>query len=197
MPDPLPFIGLPFVHPVMVVLWTVFSVRLNERAARCPRPYSLKLPLDDRIPFIPAFALHYFSAYILANAGYVGFLTNPHYPKIALGYLTLFASGLLAYWLFPCRVERREALTGRDFSTRLLAGFQRRAKPFNSFPSMHVAYCLFSALMLSRYSPPWLSALCLGWAGLVAAATLFTKQHHLLDVAAGAALAAGVVWLVA
>ncbi len=188
-------IWLQIGYPLIVGGWIVLSLVLNERAARQPQHYSLKLPVDDKIPFLPVFALPYFSAYVLGNAGYIVLLTHAVFPKVFLGYLLLFLAGLTSYYLFPCRVERQEVLAGDRFSTRLLARFQRRLKPYNSFPSMHVAYCLFSALMILAYGPPWLVAACLGWAGLVAVATLFTKQHYLLDVLAGAGLAMGVVWV--
>lgn len=188
-------IWLQIAYPIIVGGWIILSLVLNDRAARRPRHYSLKLPVDDEIPFIPMFAIPYFSAYVLGNAGYAVLLTHAIFPKVFLGYLVLFFSGLISYYLWPCRVERQEAIAVTNLSTRLLAGFQQRLKPYNSFPSMHVAYCLFSALMVFAYGPRWLVLFCAGWAGLVILATLFTKQHYLLDVLAGAALAAGVVFV--
>jgi len=184
---------LQIAYPIMVGIWVVASLALNERAARHPRPYSLKLPVDDRLPFIPVFVFFYFSAYLLGNASYLLLFAHPIFPKVFSGYLALFGVGVTCYFLFPCRVERREALAPTTIPTQLLVAFQQKLKPYNSFPSMHVAFCLFSALMIIMSGAIWLGIFCLGWAGLIALSTLLTKQHHLLDVAAGAVLATSVV----
>ena len=41
---------------------------------------------------------------------------------------------------------------------------------------------------------PWLKVLAFGWAGLICASTVFTKQHSIIDVACGLALVAVWYW---
>jgi membrane-associated phospholipid phosphatase len=179
-----------------LILWVGVHITLNKRAQQKPRHYSTKLAYDDLIPFIPSFAVIYFSAFILGGTGYLFLFTNDNLPKVALGYLVLFTIGSLSYTFVPCRAERQEGLRVTDFSTYLIAAFQQRSEPFNSFPSMHVGYCLFSALVVLRYGSPALGWTLLVWAALVAISTLFTKQHHLVDVGVGAALATAVFWFI-
>jgi membrane-associated phospholipid phosphatase len=180
---------LQVAYPFFLILWVFVHMRLNKRAQQQSRHYSTKVALDDRIPFVPGFAPLYFSAFILGTTGYLILFTHENLPQVVLGYLILFTIGSLSYMFIPCRAERQEDLIVTNISTYLISTFQRRSEPFNSFPSMHVGYCLFSALVVLRFSSLELGGILLIWAGLVAISTLFTKQHHLVDVMVGAVLA--------
>jgi membrane-associated phospholipid phosphatase len=187
---------LRIAYPFLVVLWLLSSLALNAWTQRRQRHYSTKLNCDDFIPFVPGFAFLYFSAYILGNTGYLLLQADQNFSRIFIGYLILFGLGIASYILLPCRVERREELVVTNVSTYLLSAFQRRSKPFNSFPSMHVSYCLFSALAVIYFGSMVLGLVLLIWVVLVAISTLLTKQHHLLDVIAGAVLAVFTFWLI-
>ena len=56
--------------------------------------------------------------------------------------------------------------------------------PHNLVPSLHVAYTSLTALLVHR-------PLVYAWAAMLALSTLLVHQHHLLDVATGAALGWG------
>lgn len=63
----------------------------------------------------------------------------------------------------------------------------------NACPSLHVAFSVFSGIWIERslrriHSPRWIRALNLLWAIGIVYSTLATKQHVVLDVAAGAVL---------
>ncbi len=61
---------------------------------------------------------------------------------------------------------------------------------YNLVPSLHVAFACTAAAVLARAGGPrWAFGLWL-WGIAIVASTLVTHQHHVLDVAAGAALAA-------
>lgn len=61
--------------------------------------------------------------------------------------------------------------------------------PYNLFPSLHIALCLIVADMYARHSRGAVRVgLCL-WFFLIGISTLFTWQHHLVDIAGGAMLA--------
>ena len=57
--------------------------------------------------------------------------------------------------------------------------------PYGCFPSLHVAWAFVSALTCYRVHAGvgWVAA---GWATLIAVSTLYTKQHYVVDVIAGA-----------
>lgn len=177
---------LPIVYPFLVALLFVTILVLNDYSARRPRVRLTKLKLDDAVPFVPGFAIPYLSAYVLGNMAFVVLHRHWSFPKVLLGYVTIYLFTSLCYLLYPTRVERREDIVATSVSTRLLAAFQGVAKPFNVFPSMHASYCLFSGLTVLHYSGMWLGVILLSWAGLVVLSTLLTKQHCFLDIVAGA-----------
>lgn len=130
-------------------LWVALYFAAGERAARLTSHHSTRLAVDDRIPFRPGFVLPYLSGYILSNVGYLVLSNRDYFPQVALGFIILFFAGILSYVLFPCRVHRIEVINGTGISETLLSAFQRTAKPYNSFPSMHVSFSLMSALTVA------------------------------------------------
>jgi len=187
---------LTLLYPLLVGVVFATILLVNNYTAQRPRHFSTRHRLDDLIPFMPVFAIPYFSAYVLGNGAYIFLHSNPNFAHIMLGYVIIYLVSNASYMLLPTRVERRERLTADTASTYALTRFQHVSKPFNNFPSMHVSYCLFSALIVVAYAGSRWSVALLVWAGVVAISTLFTKQHHLLDVGSGALLATAAYWIV-
>ncbi|MDP1976721.1 phosphatase PAP2 family protein [Undibacterium sp.] len=62
-------------------------------------------------------------------------------------------------------------------------------KPYNQLPSLHVAYCLlFWSALREHVRPAALRITLAAWLLLTAASTVFTYQHHMLDVLGGGLL---------
>jgi membrane-associated phospholipid phosphatase len=72
----------------------------------------------------------------------------------------------------------------RALSERYLAFVQRFDAPSNSFPSMHTSVAMLTALHL--YDRHGIAALA--FPALIGLSCLFTKQHYLIDIPAGAVL---------
>ncbi|MHC4955590.1 MAG: phosphatase PAP2/dual specificity phosphatase family protein [Planctomycetota bacterium] len=68
-------------------------------------------------------------------------------------------------------------------------------QPFNLFPSLHVTLAFILRWTYHRHLRGPRLWLFHGWFVLVTASTLFTHQHHVIDVAGGAALAIVVFYL--
>jgi membrane-associated phospholipid phosphatase len=63
--------------------------------------------------------------------------------------------------------------------------------PHNLAPSLHVAYSALAGLAVwNAARAAWLRTLAAVWATALAASTMLTHQHHLVDVVTGAALGA-------
>ena len=181
------------IYPLFVCLWLAAHFITNNRGSKRGRKcHSTKTALDDAIPFVPGMAIFYFSGFILANMAYFFFGPTKYFSCIAIGYGVQFVISLFLYTVYPCRVNRCENFTPDSISSYSLAVFQRISQPFNAFPSMHASYCLFSALAVWNYGSSHATGLVMiAWAVLVALSTLLTKQHHIVDVLAGATLGAG------
>jgi membrane-associated phospholipid phosphatase len=74
--------------------------------------------------------------------------------------------------------------TGPIFS--VLHGFDR---PYNMFPSLHIAIWMILAGTYHRHTRGGVRVLTHVWFSLIAASTVLTYQHHVVDVAGGFALA--------
>ncbi len=182
---------LQVIYPLMVCIWVAAHFVTNKRAQRRRSCYSTKTYLDNAIPFVPNMAFFYFSGFVLANFAYFLLGSTEYFPRIAVGYGIQFVVSISLYALYPCRMDRHEGFIPNSAPGYWLAVFQRISKPFNAFPSMHVSYCLFSAVAIWGYGFRSEGFVLIIWALLVALSTLLTRQHNLVDVITGAALGIG------
>jgi len=68
--------------------------------------------------------------------------------------------------------------------------FREMDKPFNQFPSLHIALRTILADLYARHLRTWARVASDVWFSLIGASTLLVYQHHVADVAGGFALAA-------
>ncbi len=61
--------------------------------------------------------------------------------------------------------------------------------PHNLFPALHIALCIILADAYARHTRGIVRALAHVWFALIALSTVFTWQHHLVDIAGGVVLA--------
>ena len=172
--------------PALYALMITALLRLNRRSERRVRHFSARLALDEALPFRPGLSPIYFSAYGLGVMAYLAMLLRPELPRVVAGYLLVFFASSLFFWFLPSRIGRGDPSTSPLLRARWLDAFQRAAKPFNNFPSLHTAYCVFSTAVVLAEVPSALGCWLLLWAALVVLSTLLTKQHDLLDDCAGA-----------
>jgi membrane-associated phospholipid phosphatase len=147
----------------------------------------LRLPVDDWIPYRPGWVWIYSFLYypvILYTNLVVG--SPREFTHLAASYLVLLALQMAFFVCFPVATPEswRAANRRRGWSERVLALVQRFDARTNSFPSMHTSVATLTALHLY----PSLGAWALAFPALIGLSCLFTKQHYVVDVPAGAAL---------
>ena len=102
------------------------------------------------------------------------------------------------HWAFPTRYPR-ELFPIPEGTDPLSAGMLQVVRffdtPSSCLPSLHVAISFASALLVWRERKRIFWAL-LAWSLVIAASTLTTKQHYLIDVLSGALLAVLVTFAV-
>jgi len=159
-----------------------FWCQRNARAARV-----LRLPIDDFIPYWPSwvwiYSLLYYPAILCVNL----VTDSPRqFNHVALSYLVLLALQMLFFLVYPVSTPEtwRTWNTGRNLSERFLAFVQRFDARSNSFPSMHTSVAMLTALFLQ----PHFGMLVFAFPVLIGLSCLFTKQHYVIDIPAGAAL---------
>ena len=150
-------------------------------------PRELRLPIDDRIPYWPSwvwiYSFLYYPAILYTNALVE---SQRHFVYLTISYLVLLGFQMAFFVLFPVATPAawRARNRGRTGAERFLAFVQKFDARSNSFPSMHTSVATLTALHLY----PSLGAWALAFPALIGLSCLFTKQHYVLDIPAGAAL---------
>jgi membrane-associated phospholipid phosphatase len=154
----------------------------------------LRLPVDDLIPYRPSWVWVYSFLYypVILYTNLV--IASPRdFTHLAMSYLLLLALQMACFLVFPVETPEqwRPGQAPRNRSERFLFFVQRLDARSNSFPSMHTSVAMLTALHLLPTLGPW------AWAFpvLIGLSCLFTKQHYVLDVPAGAGLGALAYWI--
>ena len=152
--------------------------------------YVPELALDRMVPLVPVWALVYGALYAFLILLPVFVVRHePLLRRTVHAYLLIWLTAYVCFFvLWPTVAPRPAKVVGDGFAVWGLQALYSSDPPFNCFPSLHVAHSFVSALACSRVHRRVgiVAILC---AVLVAASTVFTKQHYILDVVAGIVLA--------
>jgi hypothetical protein len=144
-------------------------------------------PLDERIPFWPFWSWVYSFLYYPAIL-YLNWIVSDarHFTMVAFSFIVLLFMQMAFFWLYPVETPAhwRHVNSGRSMSEKFLRFVQKFDAPGNCFPSMHVSVAMLTALHAQATLGPWVFA----FPALIGLSCLFTKQHYLIDLPAGAAL---------
>jgi membrane-associated phospholipid phosphatase len=153
------------------------------------RQFTPELPLDRRLPLLPAWAIVYGAAYLfLIVLPVLVVREREHVRRMYLAYLVAWAVAYVCFLLLPTPAPRPAEVVGQGFAVWGLRFLYSADPPWNCFPSLHVAHSVVSALSCYRVHRTLGSAALL-CALLVAVSVLLSKQHYVLDVIAGMLLA--------
>jgi membrane-associated phospholipid phosphatase len=150
----------------------------------------LMLPIDQQIPLVIGTVWLYlpFYAGIFALA-ITGLRRSALFHRALKGFLITMAIGAVGHLAIAAEYPRPlVSPVGGGLSQSFLAWVQAIDPPGNVFPSLHVAHTTGLAIILRR-ERPWLGTLAFIMAMLLAVSTLTTKQHFVLDVLSGWAVA--------
>ena len=151
------------------------------------RPRELKLAIDEAIPYRPRWVWIYSFLYYPVIVAINWLVTSPrHYLYVAISYMLLLAFQMTFFTFFPVATPAawREWNQRRGRSERFLAFVQSLDARSNSFPSMHTSVATLTALHLYSGFGPWVFA----FPALIGVSCLYTKQHYIVDIPAGALL---------
>jgi len=150
--------------------------------------HTLITGLDKAIPFIKLFVVPY-----AAWVGYISltlvYLCFKDY-KLAFKTILVLDLGLMIcfiiYYFFQTEGPVRPVITGNDFLSRMLQYIYGIDHPYNSFPSIHVmsSYLLIRAIRNSSWKNRWHQWTIGISSTSIILATMFIKQHVMMDVVA-------------
>ncbi len=158
--------------------------------------YSVAIPLDFQIPYIKYFSPFYSIVYLVPVVTF--FIIWRNYELVRGAYRAFLGAAALCfviYWWFPVEFTDRYLLSPPyDFFENVVHFIYWIDRPFNCFPSLHVALVFISVQAIERFNArlvPWFFAL----ATIITLSTLFIRQHYILDLVSGIALAYAMGWI--
>lgn len=150
----------------------------------------LDTPLDRAIPLVPwtvwFYEPFYVSIFVIAV---IGFRSKQIFHLAAIIIVANMTVSALGHYFVRAEFPRPVLVPPYpDLSTAFLAFVYRIDPPGNVFPSLHVAHPFSLAFLLS-FDRPRLGRVTLVMCVALALSTLTTKQHFIVDVLAGLAMA--------
>lgn len=146
---------------------------------------------ETSLPFAPWMIVPYMTSGLLFILSFL--LARDRTSLMALSqriaFATITACVIFAAW--PLRFASPRPEIHAALPAWLYTQLAAMDLPYNQLPSLHVAYCvIFWPTLRRALNGAGARAALAVWLLLVAASTVFTWQHHVLDVAGGALLGA-------
>ncbi len=147
--------------------------------------------LDRAVPLVPAAIWPYALYYVLVMMPLFAVRRMRELTEVFSAYLLVTFSAWIVYVIWPVRMEYpHEVCTG--FSCTILMRLWAMDMGVNVMPSLHAAHSVLAAAIFWSYrNKAW--PLMAAGAAAVSVAAILTRQHYILDIVAGVALAL-VVW---
>ena len=150
--------------------------------------------LDSLFPLAPAWSLVYLSLFLAALLPVFVVHQQELIRRVVLMFLTTWWSAFAVFLLYPTAAPVHAPVIGDSFTDVVIRGLYGSDVPYNCFPSLHVAQCYLAACCCHKVHP-LTGVVTFVWATMVALSTLYTKQHYVVDVVAGALLAFTISYL--
>ena len=157
--------------------------------------YIIHCPLDDLIPFNSVFIIPYFAWFLLVPSviGYFMFKSKDEFLDLCFMLFTGMTICLAVYAVVPNGINLRQMVTGHDVWSRMVVMLRKVDTATNVCPSIHV-FATLGCLMAVLRSPEFrnrrlVKFLLAVLSVLICVSTVVLKQHSVIDVTCGTALA--------
>jgi membrane-associated phospholipid phosphatase len=172
-----------FIGGYFLVAYSVHPERISE----------LPIPLDQRVPFIPQAIWIYLSLYPAALIPLFVVRCERLFRRTAIAYAIVISISLIFFESYPVTSARLRASTTVLSVARpsdwLVAKLYMIDPPYNLFPSLHLSIALLAAISAWKAKRLY-GAVVYVSVGPLAMSVCAVKQHFVLDVVGGLALAA-------
>lgn len=144
-----------------------------------------EMAIDRVVPLAPAWMLVYGSIWVFMLLPFLVVREDALAVRMLMAYITVVVIAFSGFLLVPTLAPRPESVPHAGFFAWALRQNYAWDPPYNCFPSLHVAWAFVTASVSFRVhrGVGWAAGL---WASLIGLSTLFTKQHYVVDVVAGA-----------
>lgn len=153
--------------------------------------------IDEAVPFLPYSVWIYMSEYFFFAAVYITCKDMVNLNKYFYSFLVLQVVSVFIFWVLPTTYPRDlfplpdnlEPITHAAFTA-----LRKTDTPANCCPSLHVSSVYLSSFLFlddQRKKFPFFFI----WGTSIAASTLTTKQHYIIDVVFGFLMALCIYWI--
>ena len=171
---------------IVVFLIPIYFVINQLTASR--QHYQPSIWLDDAMAVWPEWIFVYASLYLCAFLLPIVVVRGRWLIEHTLrAYLFVMLVSYVIFWIYPTVAPRVEGQSVTGPAERALQLFYDLDQPYGCFPSLHVAYSVVGAFACHHMNRA-LGRAMLAWSVLIAISTVYTKQHFVLDAAAGGLL---------
>jgi hypothetical protein len=170
------------------VLFLVVFAGADAFTALRAQHLRLFLQAELAIPLWPWTIVIYDSLYLLFILAPFVLRTRDSFRRLALTASGAIVVAGVCFLLIPAKLGFAPAVVAGPFKT-LFDVSDKLNLDYNLVPSLHVALAVLCLQAFWSASSPLIRAALSAWGVALALSTLFTHQHHVLDVIAGAALA--------
>lgn len=192
--------------PTYMILPVVLTLGCNYLAYYVTRVFTtgwyhrdLSFPMEDKIPFLPWTILVYWGCYLFWITNYV-IAARQEKEKAYRYFCADFVAKLVCMFFFLVlpTTNVRPVVQGTGIFERLMRLLYEVDAADNLFPSIHclTSWFCFVAVRRNERIPVCYRWISLGIAVAICISTLTTKQHVIIDVIGGVALAEGSYHLV-
>jgi len=175
----------------LLVIFAILFLGVNEwsaqRVSDGARSFYPEIAADAHIPFVPMLVFGYALYYGWILLPVLLLRTRGHFYQVMIGFILIQLPSILVFLVYPSQMTR-PVVGGDDIASQLVRFLYRIDPGFNLLPSLHVGHSVLVALFFYTFRPkafPWVALGTL----LIVLSTVLIKQHVVLDVLAGAALA--------
>lgn len=188
-----------FVIPAYAVFPLLSCLTVNclvyfviARLADGWKHYDLTLAFDRAVPLVPAFVSVYLGCYLFWIVNYILIVRQGREECIRFASADIMSRLICCFFYLALPTTNvRPVLTGDSIWTVLLQGVYTMDKPVNLFPSIHclVSWFCYIGIRKNKKIPRGYRIFSCVFAVLVFVSTQVTKQHYIVDVIGGVAVA--------
>ena len=143
--------------------------------------------IDKALPLIPFFIIFYFLGYAFPFTSIFIIKRKKELYWLAINYFLLMTVSFIIFILLPIEFKK-EWVLGTDPFSKMTSWMYSVDSDFNNFPSLHVTATVFAYLFIRDKSKK-VSNYLLPFLILIIVSTLFVKQHLVIDIVGGLAMA--------
>lgn len=171
-------------------VWPFYMVINYYLEAQKATGQDLTMAVDQAIPFMPLWQYVYMSIYTFVLLPAVYIKHNETFRRAVYAFLMVQLLSFGVFLSYPTRISRpvEKVAAKKDFTSWGIHLNYQIDKPYNCFPSLHVANSYVAALTVFHVDPR-MGILALIWGTLISFSTLAVKHHFFWDIVGGFAIA--------